>query len=144
MRGATGSPAGAHLLVVEDDPVLRDVVVEVLADGGYRAHGAPDGATALALLARPGAPPVGAILLDLYLPDMDGPAFAAAYRRQPGAAAPLLLFTAAPPAEAAAAADRLGAAGVVPKPFNLDALLATVGRLLPAPGPAGADPPGAG
>jgi CheY-like chemotaxis protein len=107
-------PEGAHrwdLLLVEDDPDLREVVVQILTDAGYRAHGAPDGAAALARLGRPGAPPVGAVLLDLRLPDMDGAAFAAAYRRLPGPPAPLLLFTAVPPAEAAAAAARVGAAG---------------------------------
>jgi DNA-binding response OmpR family regulator len=126
---------------VEDDPALRELVVCILTAEGYRAHGAPDGAAALALLARPDAPPVGAVLLDLRLPDMDGPAFAAAYRRLPGTPAPLLVFTAAPPAEAAAAAARVGAAGVVPKPFDLDELLAAVGRCLPAPAP---PPAGAG
>jgi DNA-binding response OmpR family regulator len=144
MRDATTPPGGVHLLVVEDDPSLRELVAWALLDEGYRAHSAPDGATALALLARPDAPPVGAVLLDLRLPDMPGEAFAAAYRRLPGPPAPLLVFTAAPPAEAAAAAARLGAAGVVPKPFDLDALLATVGRLLPAPAPAGAGPAGGG
>ena len=36
-----GAPRG-HLLVVEDDPALRALVVEVLAAEGYRAHGAAD------------------------------------------------------------------------------------------------------
>ena len=135
MRGAHAPPAGAHLLLVEDDPALREVVVEVLTDAGYRAHGAADGAAALALLAGPDAPPVGAVLLDLRLPDMDGPAFAAAYRRLPGRPRPAARLHGRAPAEAAAAADRLGAAGVVPKPFDLDDLLAAVGRCLPAPGP---------
>jgi CheY-like chemotaxis protein len=70
MRCAPAPPEGAHLLLVEDDPALREVVVEVLTEAGYRAHGAADGATALALLTGPDAPPVGAVLLDLHLPDM--------------------------------------------------------------------------
>jgi DNA-binding response OmpR family regulator len=135
MRYAMAPPAGAHLLLVEDDPTLRELVVQVLTDEGYCAHGAPDGAAALALLSGPDAPPVRAVLLDLRLPGMDGEAFAAAYRRRPGPAAPLLLFTAAAPAAAAAAAARVGAAGIVPKPFDLDALLAAVGRCLTAPAP---------
>src|SRR5215218_2584281 len=135
MRRANTPPGGAHLLLVEDDPTLRELVVQVLREEGYHAHSAPDGASGLALLARPDAPPVGAVLLDLRLPDMDGPTFAASYRRRPGPLAPLVVFTAASPAEAAAAAAQLGAAGVVPKPFDLDDLLAAVGRCLPAPAP---------
>jgi CheY-like chemotaxis protein len=133
MPGDSAPSEGAHLLLVEDDPALREVVVAILTAAGYRAHDAPDGTRALALLAGPHAPPVGAVLLDLHLPDMDGPTFAAAYRALPSPPAPLLVFTAAPPAEAAVAAKGLGAVGVVPKPFDLDDLLAAVGRCLPAP-----------
>lgn len=144
MHGASAPLGGAHLLLVEDDPALRALVVDLLTEEGYRAHSAPDGAAGLALLACPDAPPVGAVLVDWRLPDMDGEAFAAGYRRL-GTVAPLLLFTAAPPAEAAAAAARVGAAGIVPKPFDVDEFLAVVDRFLAAPAPPaaarGAPPP---
>ena len=51
----------------------------------------------------------------------------AAYRRAPGPRAPIVVLTADADAEAYAAA--LGAAGHLLKPFDLDALLAVVGRL---------------
>jgi CheY-like chemotaxis protein len=122
------------------------VAVEALAGAGYRAVPAPDGATALALLDGAG-PPIGAVLLDLRRPGPDGRAFAARLRARPRGAPPLIVFTAAPPAEAAAAAAALGAAGVVAKPFDLDALVAVVARCLApppaaAPVPAGAEPAG--
>jgi CheY-like chemotaxis protein len=126
-------PHGAHVLLVEDDAPLREVVALILAEEGYRAHAAPDGAAALALLAAPDAPPVGAVLLDLRLPDMDGRTFAARYGQLPAPRAPLVVFTAAPAAEAAAATEALGAAGFVTKPFDLETLLEVLGRCLPAP-----------
>lgn len=128
--GAAAAAPG--VLVVEDNPVIREVAVEALAGEGYRAVPAPDGATALALLDGAAAP-IGAVLLDLGLPDTDGPAFAARLRARPAAAPPLIVFTAAPVAEAAAAAEALGAAGFVTKPFDLDDLVAVVARCLPAP-----------
>jgi CheY-like chemotaxis protein len=127
--------SGAHVLLVEDDPPLREVVSLILTEEGYAAHSAPDGAAALALLAAPDAPPVDAVLLDLQLPGMDGRAFAARYGQLPAPRAPLVVFTAAPVAAAVAATEALGAAGFVTKPFDLDDLLAVLGRCLPAPGP---------
>jgi RNA polymerase sigma-70 factor (ECF subfamily) len=127
------------VLVVEDDPAIREMVVEVLAGEGYRAVPAPDGATALAILDGAG-PALGAVLLDLRLPDMDGRTLAARLRARPPGAPPLIVFTAAPPAEAAADAVALGAAGFVTKPFDLDVLLDVVARCL-APPPAAAAPP---
>ena len=137
--GAAAAAPG--VLVVEDDPAIREVAVEALAGAGYRAVPAPDGAIALALLDGAG-PPIGAVLLDLRLPGPDGRAVAARLRARPGGAPPLIVFTAAPPAEAAAAAAALGAAGFVPKPFDLDALVAVVARCLAPPPAAAPSPPG--
>src|SRR5687768_2453278 len=119
--------AAPGVLVVEDDPAIREMVVEALAGEGYRAVPAPDAATALAILDGAG-PALGAVLLDLRLPDMDGRALAARLRAGPPGAPPLIVFTAAPPAEAAADAVALGAAGFVTKPFDLDVLLDVVAR----------------
>lgn len=124
----TASASGACVLVVEDDSTIRDLVTQALGDEGYLALGAPDGAAALALLGRPGAPPPRAILLDVKMPGMDGHEFAARYHRLPGPPAPLIVFTAAGGLQAAMAAEQLGASGFVTKPFELDTLLAVVAR----------------
>ena len=61
--------AKARVLVVYDAPEIADVVVAVLAQGGFETRVAPDGASALAE-AREWQPDV--VILDLSLPDMDG------------------------------------------------------------------------
>jgi CheY-like chemotaxis protein len=63
-----------RVLVVEDDPTIREVLVEVLGEHGYDAVGAANGREALdALAASPDRPCV--ILLDLMMPIMDGRSF---------------------------------------------------------------------
>jgi CheY-like chemotaxis protein len=109
------------VLVVEDDEAIRTCVSAILSEEGYQVVTAADGETALRLVG--GAPPQ-VILLDMQLPVMDGWEFARAYRRTPGPHAPILTVTAAP--DAAKRAAQIGADGYVPKPFDLDALLATV------------------
>ena len=102
-------PHGAHVLLVEDDAPLREVVALILAEEGYRAHAAPDGAAALALLEAPDAPPVGAVLLDLRLPDMNGTEVARRLRNGKGTGGiPVVALTAS---AYAWSSDRLLAAG---------------------------------
>ncbi|MDJ0383521.1 response regulator transcription factor [Streptomyces sp. G-G2] len=57
-----------HILVVEDDHRLRDVLLRGLRDEGFESTPAPDGATALRL--ADGS--VDAVVLDVGLPDADG------------------------------------------------------------------------
>lgn len=62
------------ILVVDDDHDIRDSLVELLEDHGYRAIGAANGIEALGVL-RDSAPPPCLILLDLMMPVMDGREF---------------------------------------------------------------------
>ena len=59
----------AHILVVEDERSLRDVLVEVLATLGHQVAAAPTGTAAIRLLERD---TYDVVLLDLVLPDIDG------------------------------------------------------------------------
>ena len=63
-----------RVLVVEDDPTIREVLVEVLGEHGYSAVGASNGREALDTLAASSDRPC-VILLDLMMPVMDGPSF---------------------------------------------------------------------
>jgi CheY-like chemotaxis protein len=63
-----------RVLVIEDDPTIREVLVEVLGEHGYEAIGASNGREALAALASTSDRPC-VILLDLMMPVMDGRSF---------------------------------------------------------------------
>jgi DNA-binding NarL/FixJ family response regulator len=112
------------VLIVDDHPVVRRglrVLLEV-QDGIEVAGEAGDGATALALAAEH-APDV--ILLDLKLPGMDGIAVLGELRDRDSAARVLVLTSATEPASASLAV-RSGAAGVLYKDVDPDALVRAI------------------
>ena len=128
------------VLIVDDHPVVRRglrVLLEV-QDGIEVAGEAGDGATALALAAEL-APDV--VLLDLKLPGLDGIAVLGELRTRDSKARVLVLTSATEPASASLAI-RSGAAGVVYKDVDPDALVRAIrsvhdGHLLLAPEAAG-------
>jgi two-component system NtrC family sensor kinase len=58
-----------HLLVVDDEPLLRDLLTLLLSKSGYRVDQAPDGMTALRMSDEQ---KYDAILLDMRMPNVDG------------------------------------------------------------------------
>jgi DNA-binding NarL/FixJ family response regulator len=130
------------VLIVDDHPVVRQglrVLLEV-QDGIEVAGEAGDGATALALAAQQHPGP-DVILLDLKLPGLDGLAVLTELkaRRHP---ARVLVLTSVTDHAAAATAMRAGAAGVLYKDVDPDALVRAIravhdGHLLLAPDAAG-------
>ena len=125
-------PSGARpILVVDDDAALRRIVVALLTEEGYSVMEASDGAAALAR-AREATP--GLILLDMRMPVMNGWEFARRYRARPGPHAPIICVTAAASAEdVATRAAQIGAVASLSKPFDVDELLALVGRYVLRP-----------
>lgn len=108
-----------RVLVVDDEPMVRETLGQVLTDEGYVVDLAVDGETALDKVraARPDA-----ILLDLMMPGMNGRQFLQALRGDPAYAnVPVLLMTAVHGLEVNLAT--LGASEIVEKPFNVDELL---------------------
>ena len=65
-----------HVLLVEDEPTVRELVRRTLEGDGWAVTEAQNGREALEVLRRPSAPPT-AILLDLMMPEMDGFQFVA-------------------------------------------------------------------
>ncbi len=126
--GGSRMGRAGSVLVVDDDDDVRACVATVFREAGYEVLTAPHGAAALELLraARPDA-----IVLDLRMPVMDGPAFARAYRELPGPHAPIIVATAA--REAAAVAAEIGASSYLAKPFEIGNLVrAVAGHRAPA------------
>jgi DNA-binding response OmpR family regulator len=114
------------ILVVEDDPDLAALEAELLEEHGHRVEVASNGREALAAVER-AAPDL--ILLDLKMPVMSGREFVEEYRRAQPSPAPIVVVTAADDAQVRAA--EVGASGWIAKPFDPDALVANVMRLLP-------------
>jgi DNA-binding response OmpR family regulator len=111
--------AKRRVLVVDDEPMVRETLGQVLTDEGYAVDLAVDGNTALARVraARPDA-----ILLDLMMPGMNGRQFLQALRQDPSYEdVPVLIMTAVHGLSVNPAT--LGASEVVEKPFNVDELL---------------------
>lgn len=116
---------GASLLVVEDDPDLLALLELVLTEAGHSVRTASDGRVALQRVAE--AMPA-LILLDMRMPVMNGWEFARAFAQRHGRAAPIVVLTAAENAQLRAA--EIGADGWLAKPFDLDAVLSLVDRVL--------------
>ncbi len=121
----SSGPTRGRILLVEDDAAIREAMVEVLGELGYEVVTASDGEQGLRLAA---AEPVPCpILLDWRMPVIDGPLFLGRLRELPrGAEFPVILSTADRDAS-----DAMGrqVAGVLSKPFNLDALLEILERV---------------
>jgi DNA-binding response OmpR family regulator len=116
----TAGAGSDPILVVEDDPSILDMVMQILRTEGYPVMGAKNGVEGLAQLDR--ATP-SLIFLDMRMPRMDGWEFAAALRKR-GIASPVVVMTAADNAKRWA--DEVQADGYVVKPFEFVELLASV------------------
>ncbi|MBI4511477.1 MAG: response regulator [Deltaproteobacteria bacterium] len=119
-RAAAGLPL---ILVVEDDPDIRETLAEILRDHGYQVACAPNGLDALGRLEA--APTPAAIILDLVMPVMDGWRFRAAQLGDPRFAEIPVIVTSASANKSSVPG---GAATFLPKPVQLDQLFAAIER----------------
>ncbi len=117
------------ILIVEDDPVQRRVLEELVRRFGYDVVSAEDGFTALEILAGPAGKRVVLILLDLLMPEMDGIEF---LERLAGIRAdiPVIVQTAQGSIETVVKAMRAGADDFVVKPVNPERLKVSIQNLL--------------
>jgi two-component system, OmpR family, response regulator MprA len=115
-----------RLLVVDDDPGIRDSLRRALGYAGYAVATAGDGADALSSVARS---PVDLIILDVLMPMLDGLDTCRALRER-GNATPVLVLTARDAVDDRVAGLEAGADDYLVKPFALRELLARVNALL--------------
>ena len=119
------------VLVVEDEPPIREVIADVLRERGFQALPAANGAEALDLLdtVRPDV-----MVLDLLMPVMHGWAFMESYiEKTDGHPIPIVVVSVNPVLPRSF--DRLGVRCVVSKPFDVDALVDAVEQAVQNPTP---------
>ena len=112
-----------NILVVDYEPTIANLLIEILTEAGYIAYSMPPGASALAAIARY-APAL--LLLDIRRPAMDGAALIAGVREVAPATMPIVVLTTAPRAIAPLIVPE--SIELLAKPFDLDDLLVCVAR----------------
>ena len=114
-----------HLLIVDDDPGLRELLTDYLGRNGFRVSSAGDGRGLWAALERE---TVDLVILDLMLPGDDGLVLCRTLRaRSP---IPIIMLTARGDATDRIVGLEMGADDYLPKPFNPRELLARIKALL--------------
>src|ERR1700760_4222471 len=120
--------ASPLIAVVEDEEHLAQGLLFNLQAEGYRTHHQADGDSALAWLLSKPQPPA-AVLLDVMLPGQDGFSIVRALR-EAGRFIPVLLLTARGRSEDIVEGFSAGADDYLPKPFDLNILMARLSGLL--------------
>jgi two-component system response regulator MprA len=115
------------ILVVDDEPAVRDALLRALAGAGHEVEIATDGAEALGRLAEPR--PVETVVLDVLMPGIDGLEVCRRLRSR-GDRVPILMLTARDGVGDRVAGLDAGADDYLVKPFALEELLARVRALL--------------
>ena len=114
------------VLVVDDDEMFRDLVTEILSQGGYRVVRAQDGLAAWNLLQK-GEEKVEMAVLDLNMPNMDGLELTRKIRDDARYKdLPILLLTVRAMVEDQVSGYERGADDYLTKPFDSKMLLARV------------------
>jgi two-component system response regulator MprA len=126
MEPGTQGVTSARLLVVDDEPAVRESLINSLEFEGYTVQEASDGAMALDLV-RADEPDL--VVLDVLMPRMDG-LTACRRMRAAGATMPVLMLTARDMVGDRVTGLDAGADDYLVKPFELDELLARVRALL--------------
>ncbi len=120
-----------NVLLVEDEPVIRELVRSMLTDDHVKVECAANGVEGLKL-ARGGD--FNLILLDVVLPQMDGITVCRMLKADPKTAAvPLYMLTAKAKKADVETATRAGADGYIQKPFRGAELMDLVERLRQRP-----------
>ena len=134
-RRAQGGPVLPHegprhtILVIEDDPAMLKLVVEVLTVAGFKTRAASNRAEINAEINK--APLPDLLLLDVTLPDADGFQILERIRAAPKLAKlPVVLMTAKSDVADITHGLALNADGYVTKPFKINALISVVGTVL--------------
>lgn len=113
------------VLVVDDNPVHRYAMARLLSHSGFRVEEAWNGKAAIEA-----APRVDALVIDVFMPDMDGLQVCRSLRTNPATAAMPIVFSALYGAELQAECERAGGDAYYPSPVAGDELSSKIASLL--------------
>ena len=116
-----------YILVVDDEPDIRRLIREILEEEGYAVAVAKDGQAARdSIKSRP----PNLILLDIWMPDVDGITLLKEFVDVHQLRCPVIMMSGHGTVEAAVEATRLGAHDFIEKPLSLSKLLLTIDNAL--------------
>lgn len=121
-----------HILIIEDDPSLAELISEYLSMNYYQVCHAPTATEGLNIL-NASNKPVDLIILDLMLPDMDGMQVCQKIRQHKDsrlAQTPIIMLTAKGDTTDRVLGLEMGADDYIPKPFEPRELLARIRAVL--------------
>jgi two-component system nitrogen regulation response regulator NtrX len=121
--------SATHILVVDDEPDIRETVQDILEDEGFDVSSAENGEAARHAL-RERRPDL--MLLDIWMPDLDGISLLKEWDEDEGLPCPVIMMSGHGNVETAVEATRLGAYDFLEKPLSMAKLLLTVERALEA------------
>lgn len=114
-----------RVLVVEDEDILREVIIDYLIEDGYQVLEAADGEKALEMFK---SNPVDLVILDIVLPKIDG--WSVCRRLRKNSSVPIIILTARSDEDDSLLGYELGADDYLIKPYSPRVLMAKVKRFL--------------
>jgi len=113
-----------HILVIDDEPGIRETLCAVLEDEGYLAEAAADGAAGLARLAES---PFDCVLLDVWMQGLDGMEVLNRIQERPEAERPaVVMISGHATIETAVRATKMGAFDFLEKPLTIEKVVVVV------------------
>ncbi|MEO0482758.1 MAG: response regulator transcription factor [Planctomycetota bacterium] len=126
--GRPAAPTGQHILVVDDEQDLVEVLVINLERAGYRVSVARDGRQALAAIAKE---PPDLVVLDVMMPELSGAEVASRLRSDTSTASlPIVMLTAKSEEVDELVGLTVGADDYITKPFSVKVVLARIAAVL--------------
>jgi signal transduction histidine kinase len=126
---ATGKPA--KILIVDDDPVIRRMLTRALT--GRSAYLVDEAANGVEACLKLGAYRPDLLILDIFMPDMDGVEVCRALKKDPALAeVKVIVTTGHPQHPKLAEVDRLGFKNIRSKPYNVSELIEFIDNILTA------------
>lgn len=127
----------AHILVVDDDPDIRAMIMKRVQLSGHRVLGAGSASETLSLVADRGVPDL--VVLDVSMPDMDGLELLGTLQSQQTTSLVPAIFLSGRVTEADIAAGRARGARYLTKPFVAAALISAIEGALAEAGAASSE-----